>query len=142
MGLRGRDIELTLVKCLGQGWTLSNCSSYSVQFSSVAQSCPTDSLRPHGLQHTRLPCPSPAPGAYSNSVSVESVMPSNHLILLSSVNCSSCYLIALQSPPSPALLHHSRLLHCCAGPASPGALPNLPAGFAASALPLEPRASF
>ena len=24
-------------------------------------------LRPHGLQHTRLPCPSPAPGAYSNS---------------------------------------------------------------------------
>ena len=35
MGLRGRDIELTLVKCLGQGWTLSNCSSYSVQFSSV-----------------------------------------------------------------------------------------------------------
>ena len=28
----------------------------SVQFSSVAQSCPT-LLRPHGLQHTRLPCP-------------------------------------------------------------------------------------
>ena len=26
-----------------------------------------DSLRPHGLQHTRLPCPSPTPGAYSNS---------------------------------------------------------------------------
>ena len=28
------------------------------------------SLRPHGLQHTRLPCPSPAPGACSNSISV------------------------------------------------------------------------
>ena len=27
----------------------------------------SDSLRPHGLQHTRLPCASPAPGAYSNS---------------------------------------------------------------------------
>ena len=27
----------------------------------------SDSLQPHGLQHTRLPCPSPAPGAYSNS---------------------------------------------------------------------------
>ena len=27
----------------------------------------SDSLRPHGLQHTRLPCPSPTPGAYSNS---------------------------------------------------------------------------
>ena len=27
----------------------------------------SDSLQPHGLQHTRLPCPSPSPGAYSNS---------------------------------------------------------------------------
>ena len=35
------------------------------QFSSVAQSCPT--LRPHGPQHARLPCPSPTPRAYSNS---------------------------------------------------------------------------
>ena len=35
----------------------------SRQFS--AQSCPT--LRPYGLQHARLPCPSPNPGAYSNS---------------------------------------------------------------------------
>ena len=34
-------------------------------FSSVAQSCPT--LRPHGLQHTRPPCPSPTPRACSNS---------------------------------------------------------------------------
>ena len=35
------------------------------QFSSVAQSYPT--LRSHGLQHARLPCPSPTPGACSNS---------------------------------------------------------------------------
>ena len=34
--------------------------------SSVVQSCLT-LLRPHGLQHTRVPCPSPTPGAYSNS---------------------------------------------------------------------------
>ena len=27
----------------------------------------SDSLRPHGLQHTRLPCPSPTPRACSNS---------------------------------------------------------------------------
>ena len=27
----------------------------------------SDSLWPHGLQHARLPCPSPIPGAYSNS---------------------------------------------------------------------------
>ena len=26
-----------------------------------------DSLQPHGLQHARLPCPSPSPGACSNS---------------------------------------------------------------------------
>ena len=37
----------------------------SVQFSSVAHSCPT--LRPQGLQHTRLPCPSPTPRVYSKS---------------------------------------------------------------------------
>ena len=36
----------------------------SVQFS---RSVVSDSLRPHGLQHTRLPCPSPALGVYSNS---------------------------------------------------------------------------
>ena len=29
----------------------------------------SDSLRPHGLQHTRLPCPSQAPWACSNSCS-------------------------------------------------------------------------
>ena len=38
--------------------------SISVQFSSPVMS---DSLWPHGLQHTRLPCPSPTPGACSNS---------------------------------------------------------------------------
>ena len=36
----------------------------SVQFS---HSVLSDSLRPHGLQHIRPPCPSPAPGAYPNS---------------------------------------------------------------------------
>ena len=40
----------------------------------------SDSLRRHGLQNTRLPCPSPTPGAYSNSCPL---MPSSHLILSS-----------------------------------------------------------
>ena len=35
-----------------------------VQFS---HSVVPDSLRPHGLQHARLPCPSPTPWAFSNS---------------------------------------------------------------------------
>ena len=39
------------------------------RFSSVQFSCSimSDSLWPHELQHTRLPCPSPTHGAYSNS---------------------------------------------------------------------------
>ena len=36
-------------------------SVYSVAF---------DSLRPHGLQHARPPCPSPTPGVYSNLFSL------------------------------------------------------------------------
>ena len=40
----------------------------------------SDSLRPHGLQHARPPCPSPTPSLLT-LMSIESVMPSNHLIL-------------------------------------------------------------
>jgi len=36
-------------------------------FSWFSRSVVSDSLWPHGLQHTRLPCPSPTPGAYPNS---------------------------------------------------------------------------
>ena len=41
-----------------------NSKLISVQFS---HSVVSDSLRPYGLQHARLPCPSPTPGACSNS---------------------------------------------------------------------------
>ena len=40
------------------------CSRHHVQFS---RSVVSNSLWPHGLQHARLPCPSPTPGACSNS---------------------------------------------------------------------------
>ena len=40
--------------------------SSSIQFSSVAQSCP-NSLRSHELHHTRPPCPSQTPRIHSNS---------------------------------------------------------------------------
>ena len=45
---------------------VSGCSFWvrSVQFS---HSVVSNSLRPYGLQYTRLPCPSPTPGAYANS---------------------------------------------------------------------------
>ena len=48
-----------------------------IQFS---HSVVSDSLRPHGLQPARLPCPSPTPKVHS-TMSIESVMPSNHLIV-------------------------------------------------------------
>ena len=42
----------------------------------------SNSLWRHGLQHARLPCPSPSPEIFSNSCPL---MPSNHLILCRSL---------------------------------------------------------
>ena len=48
----------------------------------------SDSLRPHELQHTRLPCPSPSPRACSNSCPLSQWF---HPTILSSViSFSSC----------------------------------------------------
>ena len=60
--------------------------------SSVQFSCPvgSSSLRPRGLQHIRLPCPHTNPRSLLKLMSIESVMPSNHLVL--------CCLLLL--PPS------------------------------------------
>ena len=54
----------------------------SVQFS---HSVVSNSLWTHGLQHTRLPCPSPAPRAYSNSCPWvgDAIQPSHPLSSLS-----------------------------------------------------------
>ena len=51
---------------------------YSVQFS---RSVLSNSLQPHGLQQARLLCPLPTPRACSNLISIESVLPSSHLML-------------------------------------------------------------
>ena len=40
-----------------------------LRLSQFSRSVVSDSLGSHGLQHTRLPCPSPTPGACSNSCS-------------------------------------------------------------------------
>ena len=56
------------------GYLTNICAS--VQFS---HSVVSDSSRPRELQHARPPCPSPTPGVHSDSI--ESVMPSSHLIL-------------------------------------------------------------
>ena len=69
------SVTLVLFICLEAFLISQNTNIYSNLYSSIntywkivqfSQSCP-DSLRPHRLQHTRLPCPSPTPGAYSNS---------------------------------------------------------------------------
>ena len=47
----------------------------------LSRSVLSNSLRCHGLQHARLRCSSLTPKACSNSMSIKSLMPSNHLIL-------------------------------------------------------------
>ena len=68
----------------------------SFQFSSVAQSCPT-LWNPHGLQHSRLLCPSPTPRAYSNSC------------LLVSDAIQPCHPLASSSPAAFNLCQHQSL---------------------------------
>ena len=66
----------------------------SVQFSSFQSLSCVWLLQPHESQHSRPPCPSQTPGVYSNS-SIESVMPSSHLIL--------CHPLLLLPPISPSI---------------------------------------
>ena len=75
----------------------------SGQLSSV-QSLMSDSLRPHRLQHARLPCPSPTPRVYS-LVPTESMMSCNYLILC-------CPLLFLPSIfPSIRVFYNESVLH-------------------------------
>ena len=50
-------------------YAYSGIRFWDFQFSSVqfSRSVVSNSLQPHESQHTRPPCPSPAPGVYSNS---------------------------------------------------------------------------
>ena len=54
--------EISFIVALMKGTVPPLC-----HFSSVAQLCPTLCDPMDCMQHTRLPCPSPTPGAYSNS---------------------------------------------------------------------------
>ena len=69
------------------------------------QSVVSDSLRPHRLQHTRTPCPSPTPGVYSKLMSIESVMSSNHLILCRPLLLLPSILSSIRVIFSEAVLH-------------------------------------
>ena len=60
----GISLEGMMLQLTGQPYTEAFELIGSVQFS---HSVVSDSLQPHGLQHSRLPCPSPTPRACSNS---------------------------------------------------------------------------
>ena len=88
---------------------------HQVQFSRLVMS---NSLRPHGLQHARLPCPSPTPEACSNSY--PSSQWCHPTISSSVVPFSSClqsfpasesfpmsHLLAVQGTLKSLLQHHS-----------------------------------
>ena len=65
--------NLSLIKNVFICYTKQSNNKYNTykkyQFSSVQFSCSvvSDSLRPHDLQHTRPPCPSPTPGVHPDS---------------------------------------------------------------------------
>ena len=67
--LAHKDKIQTPLHCLKRwGLERSNISSSQViSWIQFSRSVVSDSLRPHGPQHTRPPCPSPTPRAYSNS---------------------------------------------------------------------------
>ena len=75
-----------------------------VQFSHSVMS---DSLQPHGLQHTRPPCLSPTPGVYSNSRPLSRWC--HPTVSFSVVPFSSC----LQSFPASGSFPMSQLFSSC-----------------------------
>ena len=74
----GSDHKLLIAKFRCKLKKVGTRSFSSVQFSCSVMS---NSLRPHESQHTRPPCPSPTPQSLLRFTSIESVMPSSHLIL-------------------------------------------------------------
>ena len=73
----------------------------SVQFSCLAMS---DSSRPHGLKHARLPCPSPTPRAHSNSC------PSSQWFHPTISSSATLFFFCLQSFPASGSFPMSQLL--------------------------------
>ena len=71
-----------LLSCM-QGYCYRLSKFHIYAFSSVQFGCSivSNSLQLCESQHARPPCPSPTPGVHSKLTSIESVMPSSHLIL-------------------------------------------------------------
>ena len=62
-------------------------------------------LQPHEPQHSRLPCPSPTPRAYSNSCPLSQWMPSNHLILCHPLLLPPSIILSIRVFSNESVLH-------------------------------------
>ena len=90
---RANELVLYNVNCLSHLNILNNSLTFAFSSVDFSHWVTSDSLWPHGPQHARPSCPSPTPGASSNSC------PSSqwcHSTISSSVPFSSC----LQSLPA------------------------------------------
>ena len=94
----GLKLNIQKTKLMASG-PITSWQITSVQFS---RSVVSDTLRPHGLQHTRIPCLSPTPRAYSNSYPLSQWC---HPTISSSVIPFSC----LQSFPASGYFQMSQL---------------------------------
>ena len=97
---KGAALEQVLVSPQGIQITIFELFCRTFLFS---HSVLSDSLWPHGLQHTRLLYPSPSPSLLK-LLSIELVMPSNHLVL-----CCPFYscLQSFLAPPTDVICQHS-----------------------------------
>ena len=80
-----------------------NCTRLETDSVQFSLSIMSDSLWPHELQHTRLPCPSATPGVYSNSCPLSRWC--HPTISSSAIPFSSC----LQSSPASGSFQMSQL---------------------------------
>ena len=65
---------------------------------SLSRSVMSDSLRPHGLQHARPPCPSPTPGVYHIACQLKLQVTSPVLMLSRVLLFANLWTVARQAP--------------------------------------------
>ena len=91
----GQIMCFSLINFFGGLLFLETC-----MFLQFSHSVVSDSLQPHGLQHTKPPCLSPNSQSLLKLTSIELVMPSNHLILCCPrLHCQICCHIIVHSIP-------------------------------------------
>ena len=101
-------ISVTLISAVpffSSGWFFVVFSQFhwTSHFTSVSHSVVSDSLRPHGQRHPKLPCPSATPGVYSNSC------PLNRRCYPTISSCAIPFSSCLQSFPASGSFPMSQL---------------------------------